>query len=128
MCGTCYALKFNLYAFRHEWSYIQHSRRPIGYYIYFIDENKRYGRKFRWTMFSVFLRVNVYLATSLRTYVLPYHLTCLIEKAFLLDLNEIIFSFVKKYFVGPCWKALKTIALHTKKTSDSGIKTMPLSS
>jgi hypothetical protein len=28
-------------------------------------------RKFRWrTMFSVFLRVNVYLATSLRTYVL----------------------------------------------------------
>jgi hypothetical protein len=30
--------------------------------------------------------------------------------------------FCKKYFVGPHWKALKTIALHTKKTSDSGIK------
>ena len=37
------------------------------------------------------------------------------QKAFLLDLHEIIFSFVK-------------IALHTKITSDSGIKTMPLSS
>ena len=33
-----------------------------------------------------------------------------------------------KYFVGPRWKVLKTIALYTKKTSDSGIKTMPLSS
>ena len=72
VCGTCYAHEFNLNAFRHEWSYIQYSRRAIEYryYIYFIDENKRYSRKFRWTMFSVFLRVNVYLATSLRTYVL----------------------------------------------------------
>jgi hypothetical protein len=34
--------------------------------------------------------------------------------------------FCKKYFVGPRWKALKTIALHTKKTSDSGIKTQAL--
>jgi hypothetical protein len=50
-------------------SYIQYSRRAIDYYIYFIDENKRYSRKFRWTMFSVFLCANVYLATSLRTYV-----------------------------------------------------------
>jgi hypothetical protein len=72
VCGTCYAHEFILNAFRHEWSYIQYSRRAIEYryYIYFIDENKRYSRKFRWTMFSVFLRVNVYLATSLRTYVL----------------------------------------------------------
>jgi hypothetical protein len=79
VCGTCYAHEFNLNAFRHEWSYIQYSRRAIDYYIYFINENKRYSRKFRWTMFSVFLRVNVYLATSLRTYTVcfwPYHLTC----------------------------------------------------
>ena len=67
VCRTCYAHEFNLNAFRHEWSYIQYSRRAIDYYIYFIDENKIYSRKFRWTMFSVFLRVNVYLATSLRT-------------------------------------------------------------
>ncbi len=72
VCGTCYAHEFNLNAFRHEWSYIQYSRRAIDYYIYFIDENKRYSRKFRWTMFSVFLRVNVYLATSLRTYVFDH--------------------------------------------------------
>ena len=70
MCGTWYAHEFNLNAFRHEWSYIQYSRRAIDYYIYFIDENKRYRRKCWWTMFSVFLCVNVYLATSLRTYVL----------------------------------------------------------
>ena len=83
VCGTCYAHEFNLNAFRHEWSYIQYSRRAIiDYYIYFIDENKRYSRKFRWTMFSVFLRVNVYLATSLRTYVFaiittrPFSLSC----------------------------------------------------
>ena len=43
-CGTCCAHKFNLNAFRHEWSYIQYSRRAIDYYIYFIDENKRYNR------------------------------------------------------------------------------------
>jgi hypothetical protein len=43
---TCYAHEFNLNAFRHEWSYIQYSRRAIDYYIYFIDENKRYRRKF----------------------------------------------------------------------------------
>ena len=49
VCGTCYAHEFNLNAFRHEWSYIQYSRRAIDYYIYFIDENKRYSRKFRWT-------------------------------------------------------------------------------
>jgi hypothetical protein len=72
VCRTCYAHEFNLNAFRHEWSYIQYSRRAIDYYIYFIDENKRYSRKFRWTMFSVFLRVNVYLATSLRTYVFDH--------------------------------------------------------
>jgi hypothetical protein len=41
-CGTCYAHEFNLNAFRHEWSYIQYSRRAIDYYIYFIDENKRW--------------------------------------------------------------------------------------
>jgi hypothetical protein len=35
--------------------------------------------------------------------------------------------FCKKYCVGPRRKALKTIVLHTKKTSDSGIKIMPLS-
>jgi hypothetical protein len=44
--------------------------------------------------------------------------------------NNIFFSsFVKKYFVGPCWKALKkknAALVHAKKTSDSGIKTMPL--
>ena len=39
VCGTCYVHKFNLNAFRHEWSYIQYSRRAIDYYIYFIDEN-----------------------------------------------------------------------------------------
>ena len=49
VCGTCYVHKFNMNAFRHEWSYIQYSRRAIDYYIYFIDENKRYSRKFRWT-------------------------------------------------------------------------------
>jgi hypothetical protein len=38
---------------------------------------------------------------------------------------KFIFSFVKQYFVGPRWKVLKTIARHTKKTSDSGIKTCP---
>jgi hypothetical protein len=43
-CGTCCAHKFNLNAFRHEWSYSQYSRRAIDYYIYFIDENKRYNR------------------------------------------------------------------------------------
>jgi hypothetical protein len=69
VCGTCYAHKFNLNALRHEWSYIQYSRRAIDYYIYFIDKNKRYSQKFRWTMFSVFLCISVYLATSLRTYV-----------------------------------------------------------
>ena len=42
------------------------------------------------------------------------------EKAFLLDLHEKIFSFEKKYFVGPRWKALKTIALHTKKLPTMG--------
>jgi hypothetical protein len=68
VCGTCYAHEFNLNAFRHEWSYIQYSRRAIDYYIYFIDESW----KFRWTMFSVFLCVNVYLATSLRTYVFDH--------------------------------------------------------
>ena len=47
VCGTCYAHEFNLNAFRHEWSYIQYSRRAIDYYIYFSDENKRYSRKFR---------------------------------------------------------------------------------
>ena len=72
VCGTCYAHEFNLNTFRNEWSYIQYSRRAIDYYIYFIDENKRYSRKCRWTMFSVFLRVNVYLATSLRTYVFDH--------------------------------------------------------
>jgi hypothetical protein len=44
VCGTCYAHEFNLNAFRHEWSYIQYSRRAINYYIYFIDENKRLKR------------------------------------------------------------------------------------
>ena len=72
VCGTCYVHEFNLNAFRHEWSYIQYSRRAIDYYIYFIDENKRYSQKFWWTMFSVFLRINVYLATSLRTYVFDH--------------------------------------------------------
>jgi hypothetical protein len=48
VCGTCYAHEFNLNAFRNEWSYIQYSRRAIDYYIYFIDENKRYSRKCRW--------------------------------------------------------------------------------
>jgi hypothetical protein len=57
VCGICYAHEFNLNVFRHEWSFIQYSRRAIDYNIYFIDENKRYSRKFRWTMFSVFLRV-----------------------------------------------------------------------
>jgi hypothetical protein len=36
VCGTCYAHEFNLNAFRHEWLYIQYSRRAIDYYIYFI--------------------------------------------------------------------------------------------
>ena len=57
VCGTCYAHEFNLNAFRHEWSYFQYSRWAIDYYIYFIDENKRYSQKFRWTMFSVFRTV-----------------------------------------------------------------------
>jgi hypothetical protein len=72
VCGTCYAHEFILNAFRHEWSYIQYSRRAIDYYSYFIDENKRYSRIFRWTMFSVFMCVNAYLATSLRTYVFDH--------------------------------------------------------
>jgi hypothetical protein len=37
-------------------------------------------------------------------------------------------SYFPQNSVGTRGKALKTIVLHTKKTSDSGIKTMPLSS
>jgi hypothetical protein len=59
VCGTCYAHEFNLNAFRYEWSYIQYSWCAIDYYIYFIDENKRYSRKFRWT-------------TSLRTHIFDH--------------------------------------------------------
>jgi hypothetical protein len=84
VCGTCYAHEFNLNAFRHEWSYIQYSRRAIDYYIYFIDENKRYSRKFRWTMFQCSC-VSMFIPTILKR-------SCLVLSYFEQDIKKCISS------------------------------------